>query len=112
MREAVSGEHDVQRHLHAADSAVGDARVQKVQVATPQQRHDNIRQELYWADRPEHRRARHAGKPVQERGEIEDAATTEMARISDMASVQAIAMQISIEFGQYRVNPSSHHEIY
>ncbi|MDR1968268.1 MAG: DEAD/DEAH box helicase, partial [Burkholderiaceae bacterium] len=35
----------------------GGTRVQKVQVATPQQRHDNIRQELYWADNPEHRRA-------------------------------------------------------
>ncbi|HQZ55851.1 MAG TPA: DEAD/DEAH box helicase [Ottowia sp.] len=32
------------------------ARVQKVQVATPQQSHANIRQELYWADSPEHRR--------------------------------------------------------
>ncbi|MFV0679525.1 DEAD/DEAH box helicase [Ottowia sp.] len=34
----------------------GGARVQKVQVATPQQSHANIRQELYWADSPEHRR--------------------------------------------------------
>ena len=35
----------------------GGARVQKVQVATPQQSHANIRQELYWADSPQHRRA-------------------------------------------------------
>ncbi|MFT3777834.1 MAG: DEAD/DEAH box helicase [Ottowia sp.] len=35
----------------------GGARVQKVQVASPQQSHANIRQELYWADGPEHRRA-------------------------------------------------------
>ena len=34
----------------------GGARVRKVQVATPQQSHANIRQELYWADSPEHRR--------------------------------------------------------
>jgi superfamily II DNA/RNA helicase len=34
----------------------GGARVQKVQVAPPHQRHANIRQELYWADSPEHRR--------------------------------------------------------
>ena len=32
------------------------ARVQKVQIATPQEQHANIRQELYWADSPEHRR--------------------------------------------------------
>jgi superfamily II DNA/RNA helicase len=35
----------------------GGARVQKVQVDTPQQSHSNIRQELYWADTPDHRRA-------------------------------------------------------
>ena len=35
----------------------GGARVQKVQTATPQQSHANIRQELYWADNPQHRRA-------------------------------------------------------
>jgi superfamily II DNA/RNA helicase len=34
----------------------GGARVQKVQVDTPQQSHANIRQELYWADSVEHRR--------------------------------------------------------
>ena len=34
----------------------GGARVQKVQVDTPQQQHANIRQELYWADSPEHKR--------------------------------------------------------
>ncbi|MDO5086632.1 MAG: DEAD/DEAH box helicase, partial [Comamonadaceae bacterium] len=35
----------------------GGAKVQRVQVATPQERHANIRQELYWADSPEHKRA-------------------------------------------------------
>jgi len=35
----------------------GGARVQKLQIDSPQQRHANIRQELYWADGPEHRRA-------------------------------------------------------
>ncbi len=34
----------------------GGARVRKVQVDSPQQQHANIRQELYWADSPEHRR--------------------------------------------------------
>ncbi|MDO5625871.1 MAG: DEAD/DEAH box helicase [Pseudomonadota bacterium] len=34
----------------------GGARVRKVEVATPQQQHANIRQELYWADSPEHKR--------------------------------------------------------
>ncbi|MDO5290292.1 MAG: DEAD/DEAH box helicase [Pseudomonadota bacterium] len=34
----------------------GGAKVRKVEVATPQQQHANIRQELYWADSPEHRR--------------------------------------------------------
>ena len=32
------------------------ARVQKVQIASPQEQHANIRQELYWADSPEHKR--------------------------------------------------------
>jgi superfamily II DNA/RNA helicase len=32
------------------------ARVQKVQIATPEEQHANIRQELYWADSPEHKR--------------------------------------------------------
>jgi superfamily II DNA/RNA helicase len=35
----------------------GGARVQKVQLAAPSQSHANIRQELYWADSPAHRRA-------------------------------------------------------
>mgnify|MGYP001244646445 CR=1 FL=1 len=34
----------------------GGSKVQKVQVDTPQQSHANIRQELYWADSPEHKR--------------------------------------------------------
>ncbi|MDR0274540.1 MAG: DEAD/DEAH box helicase [Burkholderiaceae bacterium] len=34
----------------------GGARVQKLQIDSPQQRHANIRQELYWADSPDHRR--------------------------------------------------------
>ena len=34
----------------------GGARVQKVQIASPQQSHANIKQELYWADNTEHRR--------------------------------------------------------
>ena len=34
----------------------GGSRVQKVQVDSPQQQHANIRQELYWADSPEHKR--------------------------------------------------------
>ena len=32
------------------------ARVQKVEIATAQEQHANIRQELYWADSPEHKR--------------------------------------------------------
>ena len=32
------------------------AKVRKVQIATPQEQHANIRQELYWADSPEHKR--------------------------------------------------------
>ena len=35
----------------------GGARVQRLQIDTPQQSHANIRQELYWADSPEHKRA-------------------------------------------------------
>ena len=35
----------------------GGKRVQKVQLAPPRQSHANIRQELYWADSPQHRRA-------------------------------------------------------
>ncbi len=35
----------------------GGARVKKLQIDTPQQSHANIRQELYWADSAEHRRA-------------------------------------------------------
>jgi superfamily II DNA/RNA helicase len=35
----------------------GGARVQKIQLAAPSQSHANIRQELYWADSTEHRRA-------------------------------------------------------
>lgn len=34
----------------------GGAKVRKVQIATPQEQHANIRQELYWADSPEHKR--------------------------------------------------------
>ncbi len=34
----------------------GGSKVQKVQVDTPQQQHANIRQELYWADSPDHKR--------------------------------------------------------
>jgi superfamily II DNA/RNA helicase len=34
----------------------GGARVQRLQIDTPQQSHANIRQELYWADSPEHKR--------------------------------------------------------
>ncbi|QTD46592.1 DEAD/DEAH box helicase [Ottowia testudinis] len=34
----------------------GGARVHKVQIDTPQERHANIRQELYWADSPDHKR--------------------------------------------------------
>ncbi len=34
----------------------GGSKVRKVQVDTPQQQHANIRQELYWADSPEHKR--------------------------------------------------------
>jgi superfamily II DNA/RNA helicase len=34
----------------------GGSKVQKVQIDTPQQSHANIRQELYWADSPEHKR--------------------------------------------------------
>lgn len=33
------------------------AHVHKVQVATPQQKHANIRQVLFWADHPQHKRA-------------------------------------------------------
>ena len=35
----------------------GGARVQRIEIATPQERHANIEQQLYWADTPEHRRA-------------------------------------------------------
>jgi superfamily II DNA/RNA helicase len=35
----------------------GGARVQKVRLASPDQSHADIRQELYWADSPAHRRA-------------------------------------------------------
>ncbi|WP_423460193.1 DEAD/DEAH box helicase [Ottowia sp. VDI28] len=34
----------------------GGARVQRVQIDSPKERHANIRQELYWADSPEHKR--------------------------------------------------------
>ena len=34
----------------------GGSKVQKLQIDTPQQSHANIRQELYWADSPEHKR--------------------------------------------------------
>ncbi len=34
----------------------GGTRVQRLQIDTPQQSHANIRQELYWADSPEHKR--------------------------------------------------------
>ncbi|MEZ5606137.1 MAG: DEAD/DEAH box helicase [Burkholderiaceae bacterium] len=34
----------------------GGAHVKKLQIDTPQQSHANIRQELYWADSPEHKR--------------------------------------------------------
>lgn len=34
----------------------GGARVQRLAIDTPQQSHANIRQELYWADSPEHKR--------------------------------------------------------
>ncbi len=35
----------------------GGAHVRKVQIDTPQQRHVNIRQALFWADNPQHKRA-------------------------------------------------------
>ena len=35
----------------------GGSRVQRIQVDSPQERHMNIRQELYWADHPDHKRA-------------------------------------------------------
>lgn len=35
----------------------GGAHVRKVQIDTPQQRHANIRQALFWADNPQHKRA-------------------------------------------------------
>ena len=34
----------------------GGTRVQRVQIDSPQERHANIKQELYWADSPEHKR--------------------------------------------------------
>ena len=34
----------------------GGAHVQRLQIDAPEQRHDNIRQQLYWADSPEHKR--------------------------------------------------------
>jgi len=34
----------------------GGAHVQRLQIDSPQERHANIRQELYWADSPEHKR--------------------------------------------------------
>ena len=34
----------------------GGARVQRLQIDSPRERHSNIRQELYWADSPEHKR--------------------------------------------------------
>jgi len=34
----------------------GGARVQRVQIDSPKERHANIRQELYWSDSPEHKR--------------------------------------------------------
>ncbi len=34
----------------------GGARVQRIQIDSPREAHANIRQELYWADNPEHKR--------------------------------------------------------
>ena len=34
----------------------GGTRVQRVQIDSPQERHANIKQELYWADSPDHKR--------------------------------------------------------